>query len=142
MYGLGDGCGNPLCKSLRLIVHKSPSTGSGDCFALQETPRTPTSPRAPGTENADRQTPNAFLSPPTSGTLFDALSRKRRERRHRAPGTENADRQTPNAFLSPPTSGTLFDVLITITDSVDYRSFTAEVLISPKAPHGRVARRG
>jgi hypothetical protein len=40
---------------------------------LQETPRTPTSPRAPGTENAERQTPNAFLSPPISGTLFDVL---------------------------------------------------------------------
>jgi hypothetical protein len=42
-------------------------------ITLQETPRTPTSPRAPGAENAERQTPNAFLSPPTSGTLFDVL---------------------------------------------------------------------
>ena len=66
----------------RRVSHFSPVT-------LQETPtcptklpefrtterswRTPTSPRAPGTEHAERQRPNAFLSPPTSGTLFDVL---------------------------------------------------------------------
>src|SRR6202047_5071048 len=103
----------PVQATIPSSLHKSQSRRFCVRYlvTLQQTPRTRTSPRAPGTENADRQTPNAFLSPPTSGTLFDVLSRKRRERRHRAPGTENADRQTPNAFLSPPTSGTLFDAL-------------------------------
>jgi hypothetical protein len=69
---------------------------------------TPITNRSPGNaENADiaasagsgkRQTPNAFLSPPTSGTLFDVLSRKRRERRHRR---ERRERKTPNAERFP-----------------------------------------
>jgi hypothetical protein len=35
-------------------------------YSLQETPGTPTS---PGTENAERQTQSAFLSPPTSDAV-------------------------------------------------------------------------
>jgi len=53
----------------------SPDSNSFCCpKPLQETLRQP--PDRHRRERRERKTPNAFLSPPTSGTLFDVLIRK------------------------------------------------------------------
>jgi hypothetical protein len=76
----------------------------------------PTSPRAPGTENAEsaKRRTLSYLHRPTGRYLM--YSPGNAENAEIAASAGNGKRQTPNAFLSPPTNGTLFDVLIT-----DYR---------------------